>query len=95
MQIELSDEDTFAFLKDIMIAIRALKEVSGATKINYEIHGNAVPHLHLYLFPRYPNGDRFSDSVIDSRDTDPPVYSGNEFHEFVEAMKERISNALP
>ena len=91
---DLSDDDAFAFLKDVMVTARALKEVTDAAKINYEIHGNTVPHLHLHLFPRYFVGDRFSDSVVDPRQTDPPIYSGNEFHEFVEAMKERISNAL-
>jgi len=74
-----------------MITARALKEVTGATKINYEIHGNTVPHLHL--FPRYLVGDRFSDSVVDPCNANLPAYTGNDFHVFVEAMKERISNA--
>jgi len=91
---DLSDEDAFAFLKDVMITARALKEVTGAAKINYEIHGNSVPHLHMHLFPRYLLGDRFSDSVVNPREIDPPVYSGNEFYEFTEAMREIISNAL-
>ncbi len=91
---DLSEEDAFAFLKDVMITAQALKEVTGATKINYEIHGNTVPHLHLHLFPRYLVGDRFSDSVIDPRQIDPPVYSGNDFHEFTEMMRKKISGAL-
>ena len=36
------------------------REVDGALspdKLNYEIHGNTIPHLHLHLFPRRP-GDR-------------------------------------
>ena len=92
---ELSDEDAFAFLKDVMVTAKALKEITGAEKINYEIHGNTVPHLHLHLFPRCLNGDRFSDGPINPRDTEPPVYSGDEFLKFVEAMKEKLSSALP
>ncbi len=91
---ELSNDDAIAFLKDVMITARVLKEVTGATKINYEIHGNTVPHLHMHLFPRYLVGDRFSDSIVDPRNIEPPVYSGNEFLEFTKVMKERISNAL-
>ncbi|PNX50357.1 MAG: hypothetical protein BV458_13375, partial [Thermoplasmata archaeon M9B2D] len=87
---DLSDEEAFSFLKDVMVTARALKEVTGATKINYQIHGNTVPHLHLHLFPRYLVGDRFSDGVIDPRIVEPPVYSGNEFHEFIEAMRENL-----
>jgi diadenosine tetraphosphate (Ap4A) HIT family hydrolase len=91
---DLSDKDAFSFLKDVMIASRALKEITAAAKINYEIHGNTIPHLHVHLSPRYLVGDRFGESVIDSRNVSPPVYSGNEFHEFIKEMRERISNAL-
>jgi diadenosine tetraphosphate (Ap4A) HIT family hydrolase len=31
----------------------ALLEVTGATRINYEILGNLEPALHAHLFPRY------------------------------------------
>ena len=35
-------------------------------RINYEIHGNTIPHLHLHVFPRFP-GDPFDQSPIDPR----------------------------
>ena len=92
---DLSDDEAFEFLKDVMAAARALKEVTGADKINYEIHGNTVPHLHMHLFPRYILGDRFGDSVVNPREIDPPTYSGNEFFEFVASMKEKLSSVLP
>jgi diadenosine tetraphosphate (Ap4A) HIT family hydrolase len=31
----------------------ALLEVTGATRINYEILGNSEPALHAHVFPRY------------------------------------------
>ena len=40
------------------------------SKINYEIHGNTVPHLHAHLFPRTA-GDRFEGLPIDGRLTEP------------------------
>ena len=40
------------------------------TKINYEIHGNTIPHLHAHIFPR-TSGDRFDGRPIDGRDTVP------------------------
>jgi SAM-dependent methyltransferase len=46
------------------------REVDGALgpdKLNYEIHGNTIPHLHLHLFPRRP-GDRFEGIPIDGRE---------------------------
>ena len=68
---DLSDEDAFALVKYLMAVARALKEVTGAAKINIEIHGNTIPHLHVHLFPRYVNGDRFGDGPIDPRVVQP------------------------
>ena len=31
--------------------------------MNYEIHGNSIPHLHLHLYPRFP-GDPFEGRPI-------------------------------
>jgi len=39
-------------------------------KLNYEIHGNTIPHLHLHLFPRW-HGDRFSGRPIDPTEAEP------------------------
>ena len=36
-----------------MNAARALAEFTGAVKMNYGIHVNVIPHLHLHLWPRY------------------------------------------
>ena len=55
-----------AFMHDVQTVSRALGEASGAVKINYQIHGNTIPHLHLHLFPRY-RGDPFEGGPIDPR----------------------------
>lgn len=42
-----------AFLRDIQIAGHAIKQASGAVRINYAILGNEVPHVHAHLIPRF------------------------------------------
>ena len=86
----MSDEDAFAFLKDVMRVAKALKEVTGAAKINYEIHGNTIPHLHMHLFPRYLEGDRFGDGPMNPREIEPPVYEEGEFEKFIQDMREKL-----
>ncbi len=49
---DLDEETLLGFMKEVQVAARVLKEVTGAFKINYELHGNTAPHLHLHLFPR-------------------------------------------
>ena len=62
----LSDADSAAFWRDAMSAARALDALFNPAKMNYEIHGNTIPHLHLHLFPRFPE-DPFIGSPIETR----------------------------
>ncbi|MGH2370652.1 MAG: HIT family protein [Chloroflexota bacterium] len=50
---ELSREARAIFFEDLMCAGQALERAFGAVKMNFEILGNAVPHLHCHIKPRY------------------------------------------
>ena len=52
---ELSREERGKFFEDICQAGQALEKVFGADKMNFQILGNSVPHLHGHLMPRYLN----------------------------------------
>lgn len=87
---DLSRQDLLNFMTDLQIASKVLKHVTGAVKINYELHGNTVPHLHAHLFPRYID-DPFPSGPIDYRITEPSAYSGEaEFDWFVSAMRREL-----
>jgi len=78
---ELPPAEAAALMRDIQRASKAVHEVTGAIKLNYEIHGNTLPHLHLHLFPRYI-GDVFEGQPINPRLVKSPVYQPGEFAEF-------------
>ena len=42
---ELDDAALLGFMKEVQVAAKVLREVTGAVKINYEIHSNTAPHL--------------------------------------------------
>jgi diadenosine tetraphosphate (Ap4A) HIT family hydrolase len=50
---ELSVAERGRFWEDMMRAGQALEQVFGAAKMNFEILGNLVPHLHCHIKPRY------------------------------------------
>jgi diadenosine tetraphosphate (Ap4A) HIT family hydrolase len=50
---QLSDKDRKSFLEDMSRVARALSEVFNPDKMNYELLGNGMPHLHWHLIPRY------------------------------------------
>jgi diadenosine tetraphosphate (Ap4A) HIT family hydrolase len=63
----------------------AVARVTEAVKMNYEIHGNTLPHLHMHFFPRR-RGDPFEDRAIDSRRVKSPVYARDEHRAYVDAL---------
>jgi len=65
---ELDPPDRLAFWEDCMLAGRALNSLFSPRKMNYEIHGNTIPHLHMHLYPRYA-GDPYGTGPIDGRAT--------------------------
>jgi diadenosine tetraphosphate (Ap4A) HIT family hydrolase/predicted GNAT family N-acyltransferase len=92
--VELDDmtaHDLLGYMTDVQKVSKALKEVTGAVKINLEIHGNTLPHLHTHLFPRYLD-DPFAGQPVDFNRIFPPPYENKaEFDYFVEQMKEKLS----
>jgi diadenosine tetraphosphate (Ap4A) HIT family hydrolase len=63
---ELDGEARAAWWDDVSTVASAVGRATGAMKLNYEIHGNTIPHLHLHLYPRY-RGDPFEGAPIDPR----------------------------
>ena len=49
----LSDAERRAYLDEMCLLARAIETVCRPHKLNYELLGNQVPHLHWHLFPRY------------------------------------------
>src|SRR5229473_443094 len=55
---DLPADDRVEFWLDAMAVARRVAEVMQPIKMNYEIHGNTLPHLRMRLYPRTP-GDPF------------------------------------
>jgi diadenosine tetraphosphate (Ap4A) HIT family hydrolase len=49
---ELADPVRSAYLEEMCLLARAIEQAFRPHKLNYELLGNQVPHLHWHLFPR-------------------------------------------
>jgi diadenosine tetraphosphate (Ap4A) HIT family hydrolase len=67
---ELPASERREFWDAVDLVAEAIQAGLRPDKLNYEIHGNTIPHLHLHLFPRW-SGDRFSGRPIDLAETEP------------------------
>lgn len=50
---DLSPEERSALIEDIARVAHAVRVVCKPAKLNYEILGNIVPHVHAHIIPRY------------------------------------------
>jgi diadenosine tetraphosphate (Ap4A) HIT family hydrolase len=50
---ELTEAEMAAYWREVLIVARALAAHYAPAQINYEIHGNSVPHLHTHVQARF------------------------------------------
>lgn len=67
---ELNLSEGHAVWDALMAVARGVSEATAPVKLNYEIHGNTVPHLHVHIYPRFP-GDPFEGRPIDPSGSAP------------------------
>ena len=82
---DFEEAELLAVMKEVQLCARALKKVTGAVKINYEIHGNTVPHFHVHLYPRYLD-DPFPGQAIDYHQK-RRWYTDAEYADFISKMR--------
>jgi diadenosine tetraphosphate (Ap4A) HIT family hydrolase len=51
------------FFDELCLLARAVEDTFQPHKLNYELLGNQVPHLHWHLFPRYRHDPDFQKPV--------------------------------
>jgi diadenosine tetraphosphate (Ap4A) HIT family hydrolase len=91
---DLGEADGAAFMRDVQRLSAAVQDVTGAVKLNYEVHGNTIPHLHMHFYPRYP-GDPFEGGPINPKMVRQPVYAPGEFAALRTRLREALGGAGP
>ena len=86
---ELSGREGAAFMQDVKRVAAAVQSITGAIKLNYEIHGNVIPHVHMHIVPRYP-GDEIERTGKPFAQLEGPAYRAGEFATY----RRKLANAL-
>jgi len=55
----LPEEMVHTFVDDMLAVARVLQKVLKPDKLNYELFGNWVPHLHWHILPRFKTDSDF------------------------------------
>ncbi len=78
-----------ALMADIQSVSRVVMQCTGAVKINYEIHGNVIPHVHMHILPRYP-GDAIERTGARFGEITESAYGAGEFDALRAAIREGL-----
>ena len=90
---DLTDPEGAAFMKDIRTVSAAIAAIVRPVKMNYEVHGNTAPHLHVHFFPRY-KGDQFEGGPINPRIAARPAYEPGAFERFRDELSAMLRRAV-
>jgi diadenosine tetraphosphate (Ap4A) HIT family hydrolase len=55
---ELDDREAATYGREVLRVGRAIEAAFAPVKLNYDLLGNSVPHLHVHVVPRYADDPR-------------------------------------
>lgn len=87
---ELSEDEAAAYWLEVLAVGRALERHLEPVKINYDVLGNSLPHLHTHVLPRYADDPRPGWPFPFPED-DPPPHPEDELRADAEALRQLLS----
>ncbi|HEV8537215.1 MAG TPA: HIT family protein [Candidatus Limnocylindria bacterium] len=90
---ELTDSEAATYLREVLGVARALESHYRPAKLNLEMLGNTVPHLHTHIVPRYVTDDSPGVPARGFRQPDlhrEPI-ADEPFHRDVAGLRVRLS----
>ncbi|MGH2670010.1 MAG: HIT family protein, partial [bacterium] len=85
----LPDRESTQYLDDMLQVARAIATAFRPRKMNYELLGNTVAHLHWHLFPRY-DGDPNPQRPIWEHPHAPRMPTTEEYGETIAAIRRQL-----
>jgi diadenosine tetraphosphate (Ap4A) HIT family hydrolase len=84
---ELTFDEAAAYWADVLDAGRAIERHFRPIKMNYQTLGNALPHLHTHVIPRYEEDPRpGAPFPFPEPGSDPGAYSERELEDAVDRL---------
>jgi diadenosine tetraphosphate (Ap4A) HIT family hydrolase len=73
---ELTAEEATAYWLEVVRVGRAIENVLEPVKLNYDLLGNSLPHLHTHVVPRYADDPRPGWPFPFADEDRPPIEEG-------------------
>ena len=86
---ELDPDEAAAYWLEVLRVARAIEQQFEPVKMNYDLLGNSMPHLHTHLVPRYADDPRPGWPFPFPEDEPPPIEE-EAFRADVAALRGRL-----
>ena len=86
---ELSPEEAAAYGLEVLWVARGLEQYLNPIKMNYNVLGNSVPHLHTHVIPRYAKDPR-PGRPFPFPETEPPPFDEGMLRRDVESLRRHL-----
>ena len=85
----LPEPEALQYYRDMLRVARAIDRAFGPRKMNYELLGNTVAHLHWHLFPRHA-GDPAPQRPVWEHAHPPKLLTDGEYADTVSAIRAHL-----
>jgi diadenosine tetraphosphate (Ap4A) HIT family hydrolase len=83
---ELTDDEAARYGREVLRVGRAIEAAFSPVKVNYNVLGNSVPHLHTHIVPRYADDPR-PGWPFPFPEHDPPPVPADRFQADLDAVR--------
>ena len=83
---ELTEEEAATYWRELLLVGRAIEQVVRPVKMNYNLLGNSLPHLHTHVVPRYAD-DPKPGWPFPFPEEDPEPFPDDELQRDVDALR--------
>jgi diadenosine tetraphosphate (Ap4A) HIT family hydrolase len=91
---ELDECEAARYGWEVLRVDRAIEAAFSPVKLNYDVLGNTVPHLHTHIVPRFADDPR-PGWPFPFPDPDPPPMPQTRFEADLAALRQALSRASP
>jgi diadenosine tetraphosphate (Ap4A) HIT family hydrolase len=91
---ELEDGEAATYGREVLRVGRAIEAAFAPVKLNYDVLGNSVPHLHVHVVPRYADDPR-PGWPFPFPETDPPPMPPGQLDEDLSALRQALGGRAP
>jgi diadenosine tetraphosphate (Ap4A) HIT family hydrolase len=90
---DLTEREAGVYGREVLHVGRAIQAALNPVKLNYNVLGNSVPHLHTHVVPRYADDPR-PGWPFPFPDLDPPAMPEERVLRDVAALRRELARAL-